>query len=330
MNNLDEIKKSPDFIEKTKKDEEYIEFLKKRISENVKPEIAQNMLDFALSKEEHANAYYGIDNYCFAGKSTSKKPTIYLIIAQTGAGKSNLTMEIKRQNNNVVVIDSDAFKAFNPLKDLIIKYDPTHYGFLTGLDAYLHRDEIYSKALTSGYDVLIEVAPSTKDRLFNIDFEELRRYGYSIEAHVLSVSEINSLLSVHERFETQIASKMEAPKLTDLKRAIDSYNAVELILQDLIDKGVENISVYKRADLSQVSEDAEFIAAPILLSKGKENLFEVFRQTRKEDHDNTLTEAQDRIEEVEKQMSDRHAPSDQISQFDEVKKKIYNYLKIHP
>ena len=330
MSNLEEIKKSPEFIEKTQKSPEYIAFLKTRISDSVKPEVAQNMLDFALSEEEHARALDRVAAYCFNKKSPSAKPTIYLVVAQTGAGKSNLSMSIQRNNNNVVLIDSDAFKAFNPLKDMIISYDPTHYGFLTGLDAYLHRDEVYDYAIKNGYDILIEVAPSTKDRLFSIDFDQLKEHGYNVEAHCLAVSEINSLLSVHERYETQIKNGMEAPKLTDLKRAIDSYNAVELILEDLLTLGCENINVYRRADLKNLPKDVPVLEAPTLISTDPAVAMETLREVRKQDHDKTLAEALERIEDVENKMKARKAPQSQFDQFEEIKKKVFNYLKIKP
>lgn len=117
------------------------------ISPNVPPEIAKLMLAYRLSKEDYLAALQKIRKYVFCGKSPSEKPEAWLVFAQTGSGKSNLTAEVLRNNPNTCVIDSDAFKAFNPRKEEIIKEYPTLFGYLTGMDAYDHRDDVYKEAL---------------------------------------------------------------------------------------------------------------------------------------------------------------------------------------
>lgn len=306
------------------KSPEYIEFLKTRISPNVKPEVAELMIKYALSPEEHMRVLKRVEDYCFAGKNPVENPKIYLVISQTGAGKSNLTSHLMKANHqNTVVIDSDAFKAFNPNRNHICAKYPTLYGFLTGIDAYLHRDEIYEKALKEGYNVLIEVAPSTKERLFNIDFKELGYYGYKIDANILSVSKINSLLSVHERFEGQIEARMNSPKLTDFKRANDSYDAVKLVLDDLLKTPNVDVNIWKRCSYDELT-NGEFLPSPIFLTGDKSKAKEVFDKARKEDEAKTLEEAPKRIKIVKEQMESRKAPTEQRAQFSQVEKMIYD------
>lgn len=301
------------------KSPEYIDFLFGRVADGIKankPELAQMMVDFALTPNEHLEALDNIFEYCFKGKSPSDTPKIFLVISQTGGGKSGLTAEILRNNPNTVVIDSDAFKAFNPKKHEIEKNYPTLYGFLTGLDAYLHRDEIYDWALDQGYNVLIEVAPSTKERLFNINFEELLAHGYKIEANILAVSLANSLVSVHERFEGQIEGGMDAPKLTDLKRATDSFDAVELILKDILDLDFVDLKVWRRGKFS--NEDEEMVPPPQLVSESKETAQEDFKNARVQDESLAMETIDERIQMVKDSMKQRNAPEDQIEQFKKI------------
>ncbi len=302
------------------KSPEYIEFLRTRIAPSVQPDVAEMMIHYALSESEHMRVLDQIRDYCFRGRAPIerpyKRPKAYLVIAQTGAGKSNLTMKIQRSNPNIVIIDSDAFKAFNPNKDEIKDKYPQYYGHLTGLDAYLHRDEIYDEALKEGYNILIEVAPSSRDLLFNINFEELIEHGYDIEAFILSVSEENSLLSVHERYEGQIESGMEAPKLTDLKRARDSAAAVPLIINDLIDNHPEvKLVLFKRAVIKDKSRE---VSDPIFITEKREGFMQAYNEAKQDDLARTLEEADRRIEVVRNQMSIRGAHPLHVKQFDEI------------
>lgn len=307
--------------QKNQKSPEYINYLKTRISESVPENIAELMLYYALSEEEHSKVLEEIREYCFRGKSPVDKsiarPKAYLVIAQTGAGKSNLSMKIKKDNPNVVAIDSDAFKTFNPYKDEIKQKYQQYFGHLTGLDAYIHRDEIYDEALSRGYDILIEIAPSTKELLFNIDFEELAKNNYDIEAYILSVSEENSLLSVHERYEGQIEAGMDAPKLTDLRRAKNSTEAVPIIIDDLLEKHKEvRLSLFKRADTSNV--DAVELQEPIFVTDDKTDFKKVYFRVQKEDLEKTLAESDKRIEAIKEQMKRRDVPQLQVKQFNDI------------
>lgn len=300
---------------------EYIEFLKTRISPNVKPDVAEKMIDYALTPEEHLKSLEKIQHYCFDKKYPVENPKIFLVISQTGGGKSGLTSRILKETPNTVVIDSDAFKAFNPRKDEISAKYPTLYGFLTGIDAYIHRDEIYAQALNGHYNVLIEIAPSTKEKLFSVDFEELAKYGYSVEANVLAVSKINGLLSVHERYEGQIEAGMSAPKLTDFKRAIDSYESIELVLKDLINMQGTTLNIWQRGE-EKAEHGKIFKPSPTFITNDKNVALPLFREARRLDEQKTLENFEERVATVKKQMDLRRAPTDQRAQFGQIEEII--------
>ena len=310
-----------------KKTEEYIEFLKTRISPNVKPDVAKLMIKYALSPEEHGRVGMEVEEYCFSYKEPVQNPQIFLVIAQTGAGKSNLTSLILRNNPNTVVIDSDAFKAFNPQKDEITQKYPTLYGFLTGLDAYLHRDEVYFKAINEGYNILIEIAPSTKDLLFNIDFEELKTHGYKVIANILAACLENSLLSIHERYEGQLESKMDSPKLTDLKRAMDSYEAVSLIIDELIKRKDIDINLFQRSPYTISEENTTYIEPPIFITEKRKLIRKAYEEACAADREDIMKSAEKRISDVSKQMKKRKAPRDQRAQFKQIVELIRNNFK---
>ena len=58
------------------KSPEYIDFLFGRVADGIKankPELAQMMVDFALTPNEHLEALDNIFEYCFKGKSPSER-----------------------------------------------------------------------------------------------------------------------------------------------------------------------------------------------------------------------------------------------------------------
>ena len=307
-----------------KKENDYILFLKSRISPNVNPDIAEKMIQYALSPEEHELALNEIKDYCFFRKSPVSHPKIFLIIAQTGGGKSGLSSRVLKENPNTVLIESDIFKAFNPNREIISQKHPTLYGYLTGLDAYLHRDEIYDMALEKGYNVLLEIAPSTTEKFFNVDFEKLKNMGYKIEANVMAVSKSNSLLSIHERYEGQIEAGMNAPKLTDLKRALDSYESMEIILNDLLNMPDVDINLWKRGD-NLFEKGRIFMPSPTFITNDKSLILPLFKEARRVDETLTLGHFEARLENIKYQMGLRNAPADQqeqLSQVEEIIRKI--------
>ena len=306
--------------------EEYIQFLRGRISPNVKPEIAELMIEYAMTQEEHAEALMKVDELCFANRiparALGQTPKAFLVISQTGGGKSALTAKILRENPNTIVIDSDKFKQFHSKrKELLEKY-PTLFGFLTGLDAYLLRDEIYSKALAEGYNILIEIAPSAKDKLFNINFEELSRAGYTVDANLLVTCIENSLLSIHERYELDLRSGKPAPKLTDFNRAIESSVVIPEIIEDFQRLPKEyntTLTLWQRGPYSSEKSGSLLVNPPIFVSSDLDTALFRYSEAEQADREDMLPHLKDRVERIESDMEDRNAPTDQRSQFEKVK-----------
>ena len=316
MENIDKIKQTTLFKNVTQKDDAYINFLHGRVSSHIPPTVATQMVEFALSKEHNNLALKQIDTECFRGKSPEKSPTINIVISQTGGGKTGVTANILKQNPNTIFIDTDIFKKYNPLKDLILEFCPTYFGHLTGLDCYLHRDYIYEKAIENNYNILIEVTPSTSQKLFNIDLEKLHQKGYKICAHILAVSKINSLISVHERYENQLDSGTQIPKLTDLNRALDSVDATEQTLVDLLKLNYVNVKLYFRDDLNQVKIDTQ----------NKKATLNRFRLLRQNDQIFTLKTCQNRISILQQKMEKRNANLEQKNQLNKIVE-IINKIK---
>lgn len=306
IKNIDKIKKNKLFEQTTKKNGNYIEFLRNRINPNVDSAIAEEMINFALSEEQFFCILEKIEKDCFCNKKPTKQPVIHIVVAQAGAGKSSVSNLIKQKMPNIVFIDSDKYKKYNPLKDLILQHCPTYFGYLTGLDSYLHRDYIYNKAINQKYNILIEVTPSTKEGLFNIDLNNLKDNGYKIVFNLLAVSKIDSLISIHERYEQELETSNCIPKLTDFDRAIDSVEAINKIAKQLYNTQYD-LNLFTRENNNT-----------LFVSNDKHNCLNIFEKLQQKNFEIAKQHAKERIETIKQKMQKRNAPIEQINQFEKI------------
>ena len=130
------------------------------ISSNLSSELAERMRQSRLSDEDYLATLFLSMYDAFYDKASSMSPTASVLIAQTGAGKTNLRKILLQRNPNSIIINSDSYKKFRPDADELQKKDPTHFGALTGIDSYDHAKNIVDFATSHSYDILIEVAPS--------------------------------------------------------------------------------------------------------------------------------------------------------------------------
>lgn len=270
------------------------------------------MLNFALSQQENTKIFEIIKKEYLCDKTPQVNPEINIILAQTGSGKSNISNLILKENKNFVLIDSDKLKKYNPLNDLILKNCPEYFGYLTGLDCYIHKDKLFNECVDNNYNILIEVAPSVKEGLFGLDFKTLIQKNYKINVHILAVSKINSLLHIHERYENQILNNKENPKLTDLKRAIDSFQAVEKIIEKIEKDCYVNLKIYYINEQKKLVEyncnNCDYVKTLQLL--------------REKDYKNTLKNLDERITYITEKMEKRNAIQKQRNQFKKILKLI--------
>lgn len=301
------------------------------ISENITYSLGRSMLAHRLSDEDYLMAFFqAVHTSFFEKKSDAENKTAAILISQTGAGKTNLSSLILKQNPNTVIINPDLYKKFNPRLPEILKEDPTHVGALTGIDSYDHANNIRNFAIDNQYSVLFECAPSQKQKLIGIDLETLKEYGYDIRFHIMAVGNLLSSMAIHYRYENAINENPDSceVKLTDLNRHDDSYKGVETVVKSLEDP--DKISIYRRGveeeqympqeitthnDNSKLSQD-EIIQ---ILSKEREcsNRGYVF---------SSKNNFQEDFNKIKTSMEKRNAPVAQVDQLNRIYDRYINYL----
>ena len=276
--------------------------------------IKKLMKEHLLSDEEYLKTFYYVMALSFYNKKPVANPEIAIVAAQTGSGKSHLTAKILRENSNYVFVDSDKYKHFRYDAKKIAEDYPVLYPFLTGPDAYDHADNIYKYAVENGYNVIKETAPSPNKSLLGTNIDK----KYKVAVHILAVGNINSSLSVHERYELQIISGLKTAKLTPLIRHNESYEALTGCVDRLInEEKVENIKVYTRGN-----KENGFDPIKIYPSNEFNSALKAIDSARNNDNAITKRELNKRVERIIDKMNNRNAASEQFNQIKEIQKLV--------
>ena len=287
---------------------------KDRIHESLPEDIKELMREHVLSDEEHIRVLNDIKEKSYEGKNPVEKPKFTIVLGQTGAGKSNLTACLTTNDDNMVIIDSDKYKAFRADSRDIQREHLAYYAYLTAPDAYQHRDEMLYDTMRDKYNILLECATSEKEGMF-VNIDNIRRMGYNIEIAVLGVSQINSLISVHERYENQIALNLASAKLTSIDRHDDSFTSLRKCIKDINEDEI-NISVYRRGNgFLHVPEKIYESNSEI---KNFASAVEALDYVQLQDKKRTLRNFPQRYAIVQQQMLTRKAPQSQMHQLNQV------------
>ena len=298
------------------------------ISENITYSLGQSMLAHRLSDEDYLTAFFQAIHTSFYEKKVCDKKTASILISQTGAGKTNLSTLILKKNPNIVVINPDLYKKFNPKLPQILKEDPTHLGALTGIDSYDHANNIRNFAIEKGYSLLFECAPSQKQGLVGIDLQTLEENGYDTRFHVMAVGDLLSLIAIHYRYEEEINRNPTSceVKLTDLNRHEDSYKGVEKVVQTL---SPDKIHIYRRG-----KKEEEYIPQEITKhdeqNLNTEDIIRILLKERENSNKNYVfnetNSFQKDFNKIKTSMEKRKAPDAQFAQLEKIYDQYIMYL----
>ena len=281
------------------------------------------MQEYLLSDEEYLKTFFYVMAITFYNKVPVENPEIAIVAAQTGSGKSNLTAKLLRKNDNYIFVDSDKYKHFRFDAQEIAKRYPVIYPHLTASDGYDHAADIYEYAIDKKYNIIKESAPSTKKGLVDLDRNVLKAKNYRISVHILAVGELNSLLSVHERYELQIIHGLKTAKLTGIPRHDESYNVLIQNVKDIEpDKDISSINIYVRG----INEEG-YNPKRIYPSDKFASTEEAIISARKIDNEKTIKEFEPRYSLVLEEMNKRNAPQAQYEQLEKIRER-WEKLKI--
>lgn len=300
------------------------------ISENITYSLGQSMLSHRLSDEDYLMAFFqAVHTSFFEKKNDVNNKSAAVLISQTGAGKTNLTSLMLKQNPNFVIINPDLYKKFNPRLPNILIEDPTHVGALTGIDSYDHANNIRNFAIENGYSLLFECAPSQKQGLIGINLKNLEEHEYDTQFHIMAVGNLISSMAIHYRYEKAINENPNSceVKLTDLSRHDDSYKGVETVSRMLIP---DKISIYRRGVKEEQYIPQEITNHNNDSKLSQEEIIQILFKERENSNNNYIFNAKNNFQEdfnkIKTSMELRKAPEEQFNQLNEIYNRYINYL----
>lgn len=206
------------------------------------------MEKFGLTEEEHENWFQTVIKPLFVeGKKSADKPTLVLLTAQSGAGKTFASVNYaKRMAEEPIRFGADDLRILLPYAQDALNYDEANYPFLTKKDASLAREKIVEHAIANRQNILIETILGSPDDWKLGTVMKAKNAGYRIECAALGVHQYVSQVSMFSRYEEQkmITGHGFAPTLDVHDRA---YHLLPEIAAKMYEGGVaDSVKVYNR------------------------------------------------------------------------------------
>ena len=285
---------------------------------------------YKLSKEEHDHYYEIIKRIYTGGKVPVEHPIAVIIGGQTGAGKSGLIGYSSKMftDENVIIINSDEIKPFHPQSEEIAKLYPKLYTKITDQESNTWTSQLFEELRREGYNIIFE-GTMKNNRIADESITELQQLGYTVIVRGLAVCDLESRMSILERYEGQVAKKgwgrlvvtdhhnqtyVGMPNTIDYIEKNNKFDILEIFARDEVPD--EPVNVYAIHNPSSKKKIEETIAGKKHISShqrkfGFENGKDSILKTRNEEYDNTIPSIEGRIKVVMQSMIDRNASDEE-------------------
>lgn len=208
---------------------------------------------YKLTDEEHDNLYETIKRVYTATKTPSANPIAVIIGGQTGAGKSGLIGYSEKMFNdrNVIIINSDEIKPYHPEESEIAKLYPDLYTKITDQESNAWTSKLFEDLRREKYNLIFE-GTMWNNRVADESIVELLDLGYTVIVRGLAVDELESRLSILERYVGQKTTKGFGRLVTNehhdrtykgMPNTIDYIESTgKYTLLEIFTRGLEDIS----------------------------------------------------------------------------------------
>lgn len=271
---------------------------------------------YKLSEEEHMEIYKQIEQEVFGRVAPDSKPVAIIVGAQPGAGKGSIISYSKKQmemeGKDIVIISTDEYKPYHPNAIEMSKKYPTEYIEIVEQDAGDWTSKVMKKAIEEKYNFIFE-GTLKNDRILR-RIEELKENGFEVVVRTLAVSKLESLISIHERYESQIEN-MGWGRLVSVEHHNRAYDGIPAVI-DKIEKS--------KLCTTEVFIRGEEISSPkkVYSSKEDSNKYISARMALEEQRNiqqrNTAITAEKRIKEIKQKFINRNAQEKEMKQLEEL------------
>ncbi len=217
-----------------------------RYSEKEEKEILKN---YKLTQEEHDQLYDIIKRTLTANAYPVENPVAIIVGGQTGAGKTGILSYSQKmfQDDNVVIINSDEIKPFHPKGEEIAKKYPDLYTKITDQESNTWTSRAFEEIRREGYNLIFE-GTMKNNRIADESISELEKLNYTVIVRGISVCDLESRLSIFERYVAQVRSKGWG-RLVVAEHHNQTYNGMPETIKYIEENGYYDIiEIFKRGE----------------------------------------------------------------------------------
>ncbi|MHA4740678.1 zeta toxin family protein [Dyadobacter sp. MSC1_007] len=161
---------------------------------------------YELSEADYQEILQDIIRDTTYKRTRSEKPTVVILGAQPGAGKTELQKEAESQlAGNAVICNADNLRDYHPQAHEIKKDHPRFYPDITAPLAQRWNDSLVKHCVDKKLNFILETTFSSGRRL-NQTIYFFKEAGYQVDIMLLAVSPKLSLLGTYLRYEHSLAT----------------------------------------------------------------------------------------------------------------------------
>ena len=271
---------------------------------------------YKLSEEEHNKIYKEIEKEVFVNSTPQDEPIAIIVGGQPGCGKGGVIAYTKNQveanGKCIILITTDEYKPYHPNAIEIARNYPTEYVEIVEQDAGPWTGSIMKKAIDDKHNFIFE-GTLKNDRILD-RIQELKQNGFNVTVRVLAVPRLESLLTVHERYEKQM-EVLTYGRLISIEHHNKAYDGIPAVVDKIEKSGLCTVEVYLRGDE---------IGKPVKVYSSKEKNERVptariaLEEYRKSEGKETIKTAKTRVNKLRESFVKRNAKESELKQLDEL------------
>ena len=271
---------------------------------------------YKLSEEEHNKIYKEIEKEVFVNSTPQDEPIAIIVGGQPGCGKGGVIAYTKNQveanGKCIILITTDEYKPYHPNAIEIARKYPTEYVEIVEQDAGPWTGSIMKKAIDDKHNFIFE-GTLKNDRILD-RIQELKQNGFNVTVRVLAVPRLESLLTVHERYEKQM-EVLTYGRLISIEHHNKAYDGIPAVVDKIEKSGLCTVEVYLRGD--EIWKPVK-----VYSSKEKNERFPTARialeEYRKSEGKETIKTAKTRVNKLRESFVKRNAKESELKQLDEL------------
>ena len=271
---------------------------------------------YKLSEEEHNKIYKEIEKEVFVNSTPQDEPIAIIVGGQPGCGKGGVIAYTKNQveanGKCIILITTDEYKPYHPNAIEIARNYPTEYVEIVEQDAGPWTGSIMKKAIDDKHNFIFE-GTLKNDRILD-RIQELKQNGFNFTVRALAVPRLESLLTVHERYEKQM-EVLTYGRLISIEHHNKAYDGIPAVVDKIEKSGLCTVEVYLRGD--EIGKPVK-----VYSSKEKNERFPTARialeEYRKSEGKETIKTAKTRVNKLRESFVKRNAKESELKQLDEL------------